>query len=114
MSTRTRIILMTPEGGMFTGQDAIQYICLNAQTHILGTKFPENWPTLSKRAKLAELVKRLKVGHVLTLVQERKHTRKARSLYWAKLKIPMPQMPNVAPQMWYDVPGPRPQRRVER
>jgi hypothetical protein len=87
MSTRTRITLLWPNGFKTHGARAV---CELAGMAALasgfqnGRKMLHSLKGMTKKEKLLFLAPRLPPLYTLTLIQEPRHTRKHRSMYWKK------------------------------
>lgn len=90
MSTRLRVIVKGPNGGVTKDKVAVLQLCMLAG--------PSNYSKAlkglpgSKKERLQQLATQLPKGYTLILVQEPKHTRKSRSYCWGKMpsKKPVP------------------------
>jgi len=87
MPTRTRVLLSC-EGGKLMGSRAVQRLITLASARGFFRLVPPNWAQLTKRDRLLQLAKFLKLGEQLQLFQEPRRTRQSRSLYWKEYNKP--------------------------
>lgn len=81
MPTKLRVVLKNRDGSIFRGSYAVAMLCQYIKPKLLDIVWPVGFEKFGKRAKLEFMAQHLPKGAELTLVRERKHTRRNRSLY---------------------------------
>lgn len=81
MPTKTRYVLRTHGGYVYTGKMAVALLCKEMSKLAMSADMPANWKELSSRRKLAFLALRMPKNNTLLIFQEPRWCRKNKSLY---------------------------------
>jgi hypothetical protein len=81
MPTKTRYVLRTREGSVYTGKTAVAILCKAMSRVAMSADMPDDWKGWSTRKKLKFLAARLQKGNTFLIFQEPRWCRKNKSLY---------------------------------
>jgi hypothetical protein len=84
--TRTRYVLKTKNGEIYTGKNAVSMVCSRMSAVALTVDLPLGWKQLSTPEKLAVIAKHLPKGTTLMIFKEPRYCRKNKSLYLRAIK----------------------------